>query len=376
MMPVSMDFNERPFLVIWETTHACDLACLHCRASADPLPARDELTPNEGLDLVKQVKDLGVPILIFSGGDPLKRKDLTDLISYGKSLGLRVGTIPAVTPLLTKEKIYELKNAGLDQIAFSLDAATADVHDSFRRVDGVFRQTLESIRIAKEAGLAVQVNSLVNIHNQEHFDELIDLVKTLGIVFWEVFFLVPVGRGTELPLLSAERFDDAFKKIYELHREAPFIIKITEAPHYRQFYIEQQIKSEGLNLNLEDRRKLDLPAYFKKVKGPKGSVGRAPAGVNAGKGFVFISHRGEVMPSGFLPLAAGNLRQQSLKEIYQDSFLFKNLRDSSLLKGRCGLCPYRDICGGSRSRAYALTGDYLAEDPCCSFQMEAFQALA
>ncbi|MDA9101266.1 radical SAM/SPASM domain-containing protein, partial [Omnitrophica bacterium] len=211
-------------------------------------------------------------------------------------------------------------------------------------------------------------NSLINLHNANQLDDLIDLITSFEIVFWEVFFLVPVGRGQEIPLITADQFEKAFEKIYRLSKDVPFLIKITEAPHYRRYYFDQEILRDGGDLASVRRSGIDLPAYMRKLQGPGGSIGRAPSGVNSGKGFIFISHRGEVFPSGFLPLCAGDFRKQPLKTIYQDSALLRELRDPSLLKGRCGLCPYNEICGGSRSRAYAMTGDYLAEDPCCNFQ--------
>lgn len=370
MDPNQFDFNQRPFLVIWEMTHACDLECIHCRASAEPDPDPNELSHEEGLRLIREVREMGTPILIFSGGDPLKRNDLPELIRYGKSLGLRIGAIPAVTPLLTRQRIQELKECSLDQIAFSLDAANAEGHDAFRKVAGVFQRTLESIATAKELGLAVQINSLVNIHNADCLDALIALIEPMGIVFWEVFFLVPTGRGKELPLLTAEKFDQAFEKIYALSRRVSAIIKVTEAPHYRRFYFEKEMARQGIPARNLTRKDIDMPEFLTKAYGPKGSIGNAPMGVNSGKGFIFISHLGEVFPSGFLPLEAGNIRNQSLWDIYQNSPILKELRDPALLKGRCGICPYRSICGGSRSRAYALRGDYLEEDDGCSYQPE------
>lgn len=354
--------------MIWETTRACDLACVHCRASAESNPAPDELTYEEAERLIRDVRGMGSPILIFSGGDCLKRQDLPVLIRYAKSLGLRTGAIPAVTPALTKDRIGELKENGLDQIAFSLDAGKAEAHDAFRRVQGVFDHTLESVRMANDLGLAVQINSLINVHNTGQLDELIQLIQRLNLVFWEVFFLVPTGRGTELPLMSAFKFEEAFGKIYELSQRVPFIIKITEAPHYRRFYFEKEMIKQGLDPRKGSREAVRLPAYMRKAQGPGGSMGRAPQGVNSGKGFIFVSYRGDVFPSGFLPLAAGNIRNKDLADIYQNSPVLKELRNAALLKGRCGICPYKEICGGSRSRAYALTGDYLEEDPCCCYE--------
>lgn len=362
------DFSKRPFLVIWETTHACDLACVHCRLSACSLPDPNELTHEEGIKLIRDVKEMKTPILIFSGGDCLKRKDLPDLIQFANSIGLRTGAIPAATPLLTGEKIVQLKAAGLSQIAFSLDAAKPEEHDAFRRTEGVFKRTIEFIKMAHEYGLNVQINSLVNIHNQESFNELIALIKDLPIVFWEVFFLVPIGRGKDIPLLDAQKFEEAFKKIYDLNQRAAFVIKVTEAPHYRRFAIEREMEKRGVDPESVRTGEFSLPDFFKKSTGRHGGIGLAPMGVNSGKGFLFVSDSGKVMPSGFLPIPVGNVRENSLSDLYQNSSLLKELREPSLLKGRCGICPYKNICGGSRSRAYALTGDYLSEDPCCLYQ--------
>ncbi len=357
-MPKGFDFNERPFLVIWETTRACDLACAHCRAEAIAEPDVDELTTDEGLKLIHDVKALGAPIFIFSGGDPLKRADIYELITHAQSLGLKTGAIPAVTPSLTAEKIKKLKEARLGQIAFSLDGATAKEHDAFRGIPGIFDRTMEAIRWAGEAGLPVQINSLVNVHNTESFDALIELVEKLPIVFWELFFLIPMGRGKELPLLSAKAFEEAFKKIYQVEKKRRFIVKVTEAPHYRRFVKEKEAENTASSNG----------APISHHQGVHAHIGLAPSGVNSGKGFVFVSRRGEVMPSGFLPIAVGDIRKQSLADIYRHAPLMRELRDVSLLKGKCGLCQYADLCGGSRSRAYAMTGDYLAEEPCCVYE--------
>lgn len=359
-MQAAFDFNERPFLVIWETTHACDLACQHCRAQAEPEPAAHELSTDEAKKLIDDVAAMRTPILVFSGGDPLKRPDIVTLVRYAKERGIRTGVIPAATPLLTHERIRELRDAGLSQIAFSLDAATAAEHDAFRRVEGVFERTLDAVRYANLIGLPVQINSLVNVHNTEKLDELIALIETLNIVFWEVFFLVPMGRGKDLQLPSAAAFDAVFEKLYALSKRAPFVLKITEAPHFRQFVHRR-------NASARLAGTVQMPEELRKRTGPGGTIGHAPEGVNAGKGFAFVSCEGDVYPSGFLPITAGNVRYESLPAIYRDSALFQILRDVTQLKGRCRVCEYASICGGSRSRAFALTGDYLAEDPCCSY---------
>ncbi|MEI8344707.1 MAG: radical SAM protein, partial [Candidatus Omnitrophota bacterium] len=272
--------------------------------------------------------------------------------------------IPAVTPLLTADKLAELKEAGVDQLALSLDAADAHTHDDFRKTPGVFDRTLEAVRQARQIGLAVQINSLVNVHNLDRFDALIGLVEELPIVFWEIFFLVPTGRGKDLPMLEAQLFDEAFARIYALQQRAHFVIKVTEAMHYRKYCLDREPACAQEPPTLAPQ----MPAMLRRQSGPGGSIGHAPMGVNSGKGFVFVSCTGEIMPSGFLPLPAGNIKIDDLGNIYRNAPLFKALRDTSLLKGKCGICSYKDLCGGSRSRAWALTGDYLAADPCCSYQ--------
>lgn len=362
----TFDFSLRPFLVIWETTHACDLACVHCRAQAEPAAAPDELSTEEGMKLIRDVKEMGTPILVFSGGDPLKRKDLSELIRFAKSQKLRVGAIPAVTPLLTDDRIRELKEAGLDQIAFSLDASNPAEHDAFRRTEGVFDRTLKSVDAARKAGLSVQINSLINVHNTAQMDSLIGLVEGLPIVFWEVFFLVPMGRGKELPMLGAAEFDKAFEKLFALSRRAKFIIKVTEAPHYRMYCAEKERVAGARGAGHPPRLPDNLKGDGVMDRGGR-SIGLAPKGVNSGKGFIFVSYRGDVMPSGFLPITVGNIRHESLGAIYREAPILKELRNTALLKGKCGACSYKDMCGGSRARAYAITGDYLAEDPHCSY---------
>lgn len=359
IMPIhdQFDFNQKPFLVIWETTRACDLACVHCRACAQPLPAPDELTTEQGKMLLRQIQEAGAPLVVFSGGDALKRPDIFELIREAKRLRLRAAAIPAVTPALTPEVFKEFKAAGLDQLAFSLDDADPVVHDQFRRTPGVFDRTLEAVRLAREAGLGVQINSLVNVHNQDRLEPLMRLMEGLDIVFWEVFFLVPMGRGKDVEVMTPELFDAAFKKIYAFGKRVPFIIKVTEAPHYRRYFLEQEEKQEARKVAL-----LGSSAHGKK------NVRQQAGRVNSGKGFAFVSYRGDVYPSGFLPIATGNILQTPIGEIYRNHPVFRELRNESLLKGRCGLCEYRETCGGSRARAYALTGDYLAEDPTCAYQ--------
>ena len=263
---------------------------------------------------------------------------------------------PSATPLLTKDIVVRLKEAGLARLAVSMDGASAETHDAFRGMSGSFARTLDAVRWANEIGLPVQINTTFSRRNIAEIDEIVALMEKLKITLWSVFFLVPTGRGKLNDLLSAEEFESVFAKIYSLSRTASFDIKTTEAQHYRRFVLQQRVaeRKSGLGSDSVHERSVD-------------AIGRAPRGLNDGKGFVFISHKGEVFPSGFLPLSAGNIREQELATIYRDSPLFRDLRDTSKLEGKCGSCEFKEICGGSRARAHALTGNPHAEEPCCSY---------
>jgi len=230
-----VDFSQAPFLTIWETTRSCALACRHCRAEA--ILGRDprELTTEEGKDLIDQVAEMGTPILIFSGGDALNRDDLEELIAHAKNKSLRTGTIPAATSGLSRERILSLKAAGIDQIAFSLDAPNAALHDGFRGIDGAFDKTILAAGWVREAGVPLQINTCFGAWNYSLLEDMVGLVKELGVSFWEVFFLIPMGRGSEMQSLSAEQFESAFKRLHQLSREEDFVVKLTEAPHYRRY---------------------------------------------------------------------------------------------------------------------------------------------
>lgn len=361
-----VDFDVAPFLVIWETTQACDLACAHCRASAQPLRNPKELSTEEGQHLLRTVAGMGTPVFILSGGDPLKRPDLCRLIRTGKEAGLRMGTIPAATAELSREWVSELKSAGLDQMALSLDFPRAELHDSFRGVPGAFAKTMQAIEWAHAEGLPLQINTTICGRSAPYFAEMADFVATLGIVFWEVFFLVPMGRGSDLGGLTAAQCEDLFAILYRVQATNPFIVKVTEAPHYRR-YVAQRERGQGAGVAATHGPHATLPERLRRSEGPGHTVGLAPRGVNSGNGFAFVSHVGDVYPSGFLPIFAGNVRTSDFAEIYRTSEIFRSLRDPDRLLGRCGRCEFRLICGGSRSRAYALTGNELATDPWCAY---------
>jgi radical SAM protein len=363
---LKLDFDERPFNVIWETTQACDLACVHCRACARPVRSALELSTAEAKRLIDEVAALRAPVFVLTGGDPLKRPDTFELVEYASSHGVRISLTPSATPLLTKDAIVRLKACGLARLAISLDGPTAEVHDAFRQVSGSYEWTLQAVRWARELGLPVQLNTTITRRNLEYLDSTIALMEQLDIVLWSVFFLVPTGRGATTDLISAEEFEQVFEKLYETSRRVKFDIKSTEAQHHRRFLLQRRT---------EEKRKGSAPPLPAMLgTGTPDGIGRAPRGINDGKGFVFISHLGEVFPSGFLPVSAGNVRKQSLTELYRHSPLFVSLRDSANLKGKCGVCEFREVCGGSRARAHALTGDVFAEEPRCIWQPKAYQS--
>ena len=362
----AVDFDKSPFLVIWETTQACALACRHCRASAQPGRDPRELTTEEGRRIIDEVADMGTPLLVLSGGDPVNRPDLLELIRYGKSRSLRMATIPAATDCLTRDLVQELKASGLDQMAVSLDFPRAEQHDEFRGIPGSFAKTMQAVEWAHEVGLPLQVNTTLCGDTAPYIEEMAEFVQGLGIVFWEVFFLVPMGRGSLLKGLSASECERLFEVIYGLQKKGDFIVKVTEAPHYRRHVAQREMKDAGRSARPAGQAA--MPARLTQSEGPGHSVGLAPRGVNSGKGFLFVAHTGEIFPSGFLPVPVGDVRSMSLAQAYRETELFRNLRSPDLLKGRCGRCEFRDICGGSRSRAFGLTGDPFETDPWCSYE--------
>jgi radical SAM protein len=347
------NFDEAPFLVIWELTQACDLSCVHCRACAIENRSPFELSTEEGFRLLEEVRSFGDPLMVFTGGDPLKRPDLFPLLEKSVQLGLRTTVTPSATPLLTESAIERFQNCGVARMAISLDGPDAESHDGFRGVTGSFGRTIRALQYGQQIGLQTQVNTTVTRHNVGRLSEIANLVKGAGAKLWSVFFLVATGRASASQDLTAEEYEEVFAFLFNLSKSAPFDIKTTEAQHYRRF-VAQRRKAEGAG-----------NAGARQVN-PE--IIQRQAGINDGKGFVFVSHTGEIFPSGFLPLAAGNVRHDSLATVYRESPLFLKLRNADNLRGKCGDCEYRNLCGGSRSRSYALTGDFLAEEPRCVYE--------
>lgn len=301
----------------------------------------DELTTEEGRRLVEQVAELGPPppVLVFTGGDPLQRPDLPDLIRHARSLELPAAVIPAPTAEVDRETVRCLKEAGTRRMALSLDGASAESHDAFRGEPGSWDAALEAAAHARAVGLPVQVNTTVTESTRTDLPEIADLVEDLGAVAWEVFFVVPVGRGVALEAPSPEGHEEIMRWLYRRQRGAPFRVVTVEGPMYRR--VASQIEVE------------------------EGGPSVVAGSTSDGNGFVFVSHTGEVCPSGFLPVSGGNVRERRLGDIYRDEPLFRELRDPDGFRGKCGVCEYRKLCGGSRARAWAITGDHLESDPFC-----------
>lgn len=362
---------DRPFIVIWEVTRACQLVCTHCRADAIRSRSPFELSTDEGRRLLDELASFGSPrpLVVLTGGDPFERPDLPELVAHGTRAGLSMALSPSVTDRLTRSVLVELHDAGAKAVSLSLDGASAQSHDSFRGVEGVFDATFEAARTVREIGLRLQINTTVTSGNVHELPRMLKSVLDLGAALWSVFFLIPTGRGKGLEPLAAAEVEEV---LHWLHDVSTLVaIKTTEAPHYRRVAI-QRVGAKALDdvfpvgpLRAQLRRDTgDLLAG----REPRPRRPRPPIDVNSGRGFAFVDHVGMVYPSGFLPLAVGSVRDRSFPDIYRESELLQDLRDPDGFGGRCGRCEFRTVCGGSRSHAFATTGDPLAEDPGCLYQ--------
>ena len=350
------DFSKAPFTIAWEVTRACAFACVHCRADAQHTRDPHELDTEEAKRLIDRLVDFGSPILVFTGGDPMMRRDLFELIAYATEKGLRCSLTPTATALPTIERLQKAREAGIRRIALSLDAPTSEAHDAFRQVPGSWERTMNILRNAHTAGLSAQVNTTVSRFNVDLLADMVPFIQEVGAVQWSVFFLVPTGRAQMQWMITAEEHERVFNWLYDLSKTAPFDIKSTAAPMYRRVAIERKRAEQGV-----DKPVTFQGAGFQYADG----LNRPTRGVNDGNGFLFISHLGEIQPSGFLPITAGNVRTDNVVDVYRHSQIFTDLRDPEKLKGHCGTCEYRDVCGGQRGRAYGITGDYLESDPAC-----------
>ena len=352
--PEGWAYNRAPMIIYWELTNACGLACRHCRATAMPLPAPGELTTEQAIAVLDDILGFSkpgepLPHLVMTGGDPLKRADLPELVAAATARGLGVSLAPAVTPLLTRQSIGWMKEIGIQAISLSLDGSTAEYHDGVRMVPGTFDATLEALDIAAEFALPVQVNTRVTATTAADLPAVFDLLSRHTLMQWSLFFLISIGRGTELIELTPGDAEKVLIWAQQVGRDAPFRVKTTEAMHYRRLGASALLRA--------GKSKEEVEAH---------PMSRA-FGIRDGNGIVFISHQGDVCPSGFLPTVVGNVTQTSLVSLYRDQPLMRSLRDPDQFKGRCGVCEYRTWCGGSRARAYAWTGDPLEADPLCPY---------
>ncbi len=338
----SIDLNERPLILFWELTRACALACRHCRAVAQPRPHPGELTHDESLRLLDAIAKLAPPMLVLTGGDPMMRRDLLELVAYGASKGLRVALSPAATARLDRADFDGLKRAGVHSMSLSLDGARRETHDAFRGVPDTFERTLRAAARAKAAGIHLQINTTIMRSTLGELDAFLELMRSLKPDMWSVFLLVPTGRAALDELPSAEEVEEVWKRMEELSVDVDFGVKTTEGHHYRRVAL-QEAKRKGV------------------------SPARRAVPTRDGKGVLFVSHTGDIQPSGFLPLTAGNVRSDDLAQVYRTHPLFVRLRDDDALSGKCGVCEYRRLCGGSRARAFGMTGDAFASDPLCSY---------
>ncbi|WNS75967.1 TIGR04053 family radical SAM/SPASM domain-containing protein [Bacillus sp. DTU_2020_1000418_1_SI_GHA_SEK_038] len=365
----TIDFNKNPFIAIWEVTRACQLRCVHCRADAQTKPHPNELTHEEGIQLIDQIYEMNNPMLVFSGGDCMMREDLFDLANYAVKKGMRVSITPSATDNVTKEKMEKAKKIGLSRWAFSLDGPNPEIHDQFRGTSGSFDLTIEKIIYLNELGMPLQINTVISKYNYDYLEEMAELVEDLGAVMWYIFLMVPTGRGQLDTCITPVEHEKVFRWLYNLNKTSSYDIKLTAAQHYRRVVLQEKVKEHKLNKNKIHYEDTITSDHASRVDG----LGRAPKGVNDGNGFIFISHTGDVMPSGLLPIRLGNVRDQPLKEIYRESPILKDIRNPDMYKGKCGICEYRHVCGGSRSRTYAITGDYMESEPFCVYIPEAMR---
>lgn len=347
---ISKKQEVAPRVIAWESTRACRFACLHCRAKAQRTPDPKQLTTKEALDLVDQIAEFSKPMFVVSGGDPLERADIFEVVAHATELGIRVVMSPSGSSF-TPKTVDKMKAAGVKMISVSLDGSNATIHDGFRQVPGAFDMSVKNMSYAREGGLPFQINTTVTKHNLEDLGNILQRAIEFGASAWDVFMLVPTGRGKIDMEITPKQYEETLRFVYESSLNAPIPIKMTCSPHYSR--VVAQAKSSADHSQ----------SPIQKSSPPHGDA----RSCMAGNGFCFVSHIGEVFGCGFLPIPAGNIRQKKLKEIYQQSPLFLQLRNPSLLKGKCGYCEYKMVCGGCRARALSSSGDYLQEEPYCEY---------
>ena len=338
-------------MIAWELTRGCNLACIHCRASAERGPYPGELSTQECLRVMDEIASISKPVIILTGGEPLLRPDIFDLARYGTDKGFRMVMATNGT-LMTEEAVQKMMASGIQRISVSLDGPSSETHDAFRKVKGAFESSLKGIELAKRGGLEFQINTTITQMNLHLIADILKLAVDLGAVAHHIFLLVPTGRGKELQdqEISALDYEKTLNWFYEQRERVPLQLKATCAPHYYRI-LRQRAKKEG-----------------KKITPKEYGLDAMTRGCLGGISFCFLSHVGQVQPCGYLELDCGNVRKQSFKEIWENSPVFLNLRNTDGYKGKCGICEYRKVCGGCRARAYESLGDYLGEEPYCIYE--------
>jgi radical SAM protein len=354
------DYSRNPMLVYWEMTQACKLACRHCRAEAVCTAHPQELNHAESRKLLHQIASFGKPSphLILTGGDPLQRADLFELIDEAHTLGLTVSITPSATADLTFDVLQNLKAHHIESLGLSLDGSNAARHEAVRGVKGCFDWTIQAAKNAEKLGMPIQINTLVAQETVDDLPAIYELMKELKVMRWSLFFLIAVGRGKVLQPISPEHGEQLMNWVYDLSRTAPFSVKTTEAPSYRRVALNR-MRQDGMSAAEIER----TPMYH-------------GFGIRDGHGILFVSNQGDIYPAGFLPLTIGNVRHDQLVDVYRNAPVFRALHTPRMFKGKCGRCEYTALCGGSRARAFAATGDPLGSDPFCPYEPKSMASAA
>lgn len=379
----------KPRLIFWEVTKGCNLRCIHCRATATELMSPADLPTGKALNIISQIAEFSNPILVLSGGEPLYRHDIFQLAEYATSRGIRTALATNGT-LVTKDIAEKIRSAGIKRVSISLDGADATTHDTFRGIPGAFDAAIYGMRNLQQIGVSVQINTTIARHNAHQLPDVLELARRLGADALHTFLLVPVGCGVDIAaeqMVPPDEYERMLNWFYDQSLDGGIELKATCAPHY--FRVMRQRKAAERIAAREHAAPVDTNAIgptdmtmpgstgisLKPSGHPAGHPAGHPGDMNAmtkgclaGTGVCFISHEGEVFPCGYLPALAGDLRKQSFAEIWNDSVVFGQLRDDDNLKGKCGCCEFRHICMGCRARAFAATGDFLAEEPFCVYE--------
>lgn len=357
-----------PRLVFWETTAGCNLRCIHCRrvTIADQLTPQD-LSTEEAFQLIDEIAENGKPVFVLSGGEPLFRTDIYEIARYAADAGLPVALATNGT-LIDEAVALKIKESGVQRVSISFDGPDPVTHDAFRGLDGSFDAAVRGFKALRDVGLPVQINTTVAKHNEKQLEDMRQLAKDLDAIGLHLFLLVPVGCGVEIAedqMISATEYERVLNWLYDVEREEPDLqLKATCAPHY--FRVMRTRRAADKRNGVEQA----LPASHHRQVHGHSQMHAATKGCLAGTGVTFVSHRGEIFPCGYLPIEAGNVREQNFNTIWQDSPLFAEMRDTDKLDGKCGACQFKSLCSGCRARAYGVTGDYLAEEPFCAYDPE------